>query len=146
MALDILLQRVTKGSTSANSTIHEQFKVQCQSLSVSYDRSPISAPLPGGAVLLFDLGQTRVNVTIDGITADTGTNVSEGGIMIADKDDLEKIAVNQLWWGTASQVIRFVASNDEYEVAIASLKFAMSAPIADRWTFNMSMTGKLMEY
>jgi len=146
MALDVFLQRITKGANSGASTIHEQFKVQCQTLSVSYDRSPISAPLPGGEVLLFDLGQTRVNISIDGITADTGTNVSEGGIMIADKDDLEKVAVNQLWWGTASQIIRFVASNDEYEVAIASLKFAMSAPIADRWTFNMSMTGKLMEY
>jgi len=146
MALDIFLQRITKGNNSGASTVHEQFKIQCQTLSVSYDRSPISAPLPGGEVLLFDLGQTRVNVTIDGITADTGTNVSEGGIMIADKDDLERVAIHQDWWGTASQVIRFKASDDEYEVQIASLKISMMAPVTDRWTFNMSMTGKLMEY
>ena len=146
MALDIFLQRITKGNNSGASTVHEQFKIQCQTLSVSYYRSPISAPLPGGEVLLFDLGQTRVNVTIDGITADTGTNVSEGGIMIADKDDLERVAIHQDWWGTASQVIRFKASDDEYEVQIASLKISMMAPVTDRWTFNMSMTGKLMEY
>jgi len=146
MALDIFLQRITKGNNSGASTIHEQFKVQCQTLSVSYDRSPISAPLPGGEVLLFDLGQTRVNVTIDGIASDTGTNKTEGGINIADKDDLERVAIHEDWWGTATQVIRFIASTDEYEVAVSSLKFAMSAPIADRWTFNMSMTGKLMEY
>ena len=146
MALDIFLQRITKGNNSGASTVHEQFKIQCQSLSVSYDRSPISAPLPGGEVLLFDLGQTRVNVNIDGITADTGTNGSEGGIMIADKDDLERVSIHQDWWGTASQVIRFKASDDEYEVQIASLKISMMAPITDRWTFNMSMTGKLMEY
>ena len=146
MALDIRLQLITKGGSSGSSTIHEQYILQCQSVTVSYDRSPISAPLPGGEVLMFDLGQTRVNVAIDGIATDTGTNITQGGLMIADKDDLERIATNSVWWSVGGRSIRFVASGDEYEVAIASLKFSMSAPIVDRWMFNMSMTGKVMEY
>ena len=146
MALDVRLQRVTKGSNSGNSTIHEQYKLQAQSVSISYDRSPISAPLPGGEVLLFDLGQTRVNISIDGIAGETGSDVSEGGIVIADKDDLEKVAIHSDWWGLGTQVIRFVVSDDEYEVHIASLKFGLMAPVIDRWTFNLSMTGKIIEY
>jgi len=143
MGLDILIQRITKGSNSGASTIHEQFKVQAQDFNVSYDRSPISAPLPGGVVLLYDLGQTRVNVSLNGIAAETDTNISEGGIMIADKDDLEAIAITQNWW---NGIIRVIALGDEYEVKLASIKFALMAPIITRWTFNMSMTGKLMEY
>ena len=41
MALDILIQRITKGVNSGASSIHEQFKVQAQDFNVSYDRSPI---------------------------------------------------------------------------------------------------------
>lgn len=143
MALDIQIQRITKGANSGASTIHEQFKIQAQDFNVSYDRSPISAPLPGGVVLLYDLGQTRVNISVSGIAAETGTNVSEGGIMIADKDDLENIAITQNWW---AGIIRVIALSDEYHVAIASAKFALSAPVRNRWTFNLSMTGTLMTY
>tara|TARA_B100000949_G_scaffold231046_1_gene242515 strand:+ start:447 stop:878 length:432 start_codon:yes stop_codon:yes gene_type:complete len=143
MALDIRIQRITKGANSGASTIHEQFKIQAQNFNVSYDRSPISAPLPGGVVLLYDLGQTRVNVSLDGIAAETDTNISEGGIMIADKDDLEAIAITQNWW---NGIIRVIALGDEYEVAISSVKFALMAPVITRWTFNISMTGKLMVY
>ena len=143
MALDIQIQRITKGNNSGASTIHEQFKVQAQSFNVSYDRSPISAPLPGGEVLLFDLGQTRVNVSMDGIAAESGTNITEGGIMIADKDDLENIAITENWWrGT----IRVIALGDEYHLAVGSVKFGLQAPVINRWTFNMSFTGKLMTY
>ena len=67
MALNILIQRITKGNDSAASTVHEQYKIQAQDFNVSYDRSPISAPLPGGSVLLFDLGQTRVNISSPGV-------------------------------------------------------------------------------
>ena len=143
MALDIKIQRITKGANSGASTIHEQFKIQSQDFNVSYDRSPISAPLPGGVVLLYDLGQTRINISLSGIAAESGTNVSEGGIMIADKDDLEDIAITQNWW---AGIIRVVALGDEYHVAIASAKFALTAPVTNRWTFNMSMTGTLMTY
>ena len=143
MALDIRIQRITKGANSGASTIHEQFKIQAQSFNVSYDRSPISAPLPGGVVLLYDLGQTRVNVSMDGIAAETDTNISEGGIMIADKDDLEAIAITQNWWNGVKRVL---ALGDEYEVAISSVKFGLQAPVTNRWTFNISMTGKLMVY
>ena len=143
MALDIRIQRITKGSNSGNSTIHEQFKLQAQDFNVSYDRSPISAPMPGGVVLLYDLGQTRVNISMNGIASETGTNITEGGIMIADKDDLETIAITQNWW---SGTIRVIALGDEYHVAIASAKFALAAPVINRWTFNLSMTGTLMTY
>jgi len=143
MALNIIIQRITKGSTSENSTIHDQFKVQAQDFNVSYDRSPISAPLPGGEVLLFDLGQTRVNISISGVTGETGTDNTEGGIDIADKDDLETIATSETWW---NGTIRLVALSDEYHVAVASAKFALMAPVIDRWTFNMSLTGMIMEY
>ena len=143
MALDILIQRITKGVNSGASSIHEQFKVQAQDFNVSYDRSPISAPLPGGVVLLYDLGQTRVNVSMNGIAAETGTNVTEGGIMIADKNDLERVAVHEDWW---SGIIRIIALGDEYHVAIASVKFGLQAPVINRWTFNISMTGTLMTY
>ena len=143
MGLDIRIQRITKGANSGASTIHEQFKIQAQNFNVSYDRSPISAPLPGGVVLLYDLGQTRVNVSMDGIAAETDTNISEGGIMIADKDDLETIAISETWW---NGTIRLVALSDEYHVAVAAAKFALMAPVIDRWTFNISLTGKIMEY
>ena len=143
MALDIRIQGITKGTNSGNSVIHEQFKIQAQDFNVSYDRSPISAPLPGGVVLLYDLGQTRVNISMNGIASETGTNISEGGIMIADKDDLETIAITQTWW---NGVKRVVALGDEYLVAIASVKFGLSAPVINRWTFNISMTGTLMTY
>ena len=143
MALNILIQRITKGNDSAASTVHEQYKIQAQDFNVSYDRRQISAPLPGGSVLLFDLGQTRVNISISGIAGQTGTNDTEGGIAIADKDDLETIATTTAWW---NGIIRLKALDDEYEVAVASAKFALMAPVIDRWTFNMSLTGKVMEY
>jgi len=143
MALDIRIQRITKGADSGASTIHEQFKIQAQDFNVSYDRSPISAPLPGGVVLLYDMGQTRVNISVSGIAAETDTNISEGGIMIADKDDLEAVAITQNWW---AGIIRVIALGDEYHVAIASAKFSLAAPVRNRWTFNMSMTGTLMTY
>lgn len=143
MALDIRIQRITKGNNSGASTIHEQFKVQAQDFNVSYDRSPISAPLPGGVVLLYDLGQTRVNIAMNGIASETGTNITEGGIMIADKDDLENISITENWW---SGIIRVIALGDEYHVAIASVKFGLAAPVINRWTFNISMTGTLMTY
>jgi len=143
MALDILLQRITKGTNSANSTVHEQFKVQVQDLNISYDRSPIAAPLPGGEVVLFDLGQTRVNISTSGIAAETGTNITESGIMIADKDDIAKMATHEDWY---TGIIRLKIQSEEYELKIASAKLGLQAPVTTRWTFNISMTGKIMDY
>lgn len=68
------------------------FRLQTTSFTVDHDRSPISAFLPGANPLLIDLGQWRVRITIEGTASLPGTNLTDSGDAIADKDDLEIMA------------------------------------------------------
>jgi hypothetical protein len=68
------------------------FKLKAVDMVVDHDRSPISAPIPYTNPILIDLGQWKVNITISGKCDFPGTDQSEGGVAIADMDDLVQMA------------------------------------------------------
>ena len=138
---DLSLKLSRTGGAGGSGT--DEFMLQATNINFSHERAPIMVPLPASNPLFIDLGQWKVSIQIEGTANIPGTNLTDGGIAIADKDDLETIATTTAWW---NGIIRLKALDDEYEVAVASAKFALMAPVIDRWTFNMSLTGKVMEY
>ena len=135
MALDTQIQIVTNRLVPASVQI--TWKIQCQSVRIDYDRSPISAPLPGNVnPLLLDLGQYRVNIQIEGVTSETGTNINDGGTPIMDKNNLESAV--QDWW---NEDVRFTVSDDIYTVKVQGASFSLAAALENRWTFRLQLTG-----
>ena len=91
-----LALKLMKGSII---TPTEQFYLQARTIKIQHEKSPISSSLPGSEPLLLDLGQWKVNITIEGdadvppITTDEVKNKKKiNEILIADKLDLETLA------------------------------------------------------
>ena len=77
--------RISRTGTGANN-----FRLQSKRISISYERSPVVAALPGVDPLLFDLGQWKVSIIIEGVASFPGTDLNDSdAVPIADKDDLE---------------------------------------------------------
>ena len=135
MPLDVKFEITT--DRLVPSTAAKVWKLQVSSCRIDYDRSPISASLPGNVnPLLLDLGQYRVNIQVEGITSETGTNQTDGGIPIMDKNHLEAAA--QDWW---NEDVRFTVSDDVYTVKVNAVSFTLQAALENRWTFRLQLTG-----
>jgi len=130
------------------------FMLQATNINFSHDRSPIMVPLAGTNPLFIDLGQWKVNIQIEGTVSFPGTNLSDSGIAIADKDDLETIVGNhdsvfsgggapKKWYNetiTLTDTTNSIVST--YDVKVSSLK--MSRRAANQfYTYTLSLVGKL---
>jgi hypothetical protein len=134
------------------------FMLQATNINFSHDRAPIMVPLAGTNPLFIDLGQWKVSIQIEGTVSFPGTNLSDGGIAIADKDDLEKIVGNhdsifndevavitgvKKWYNetiTLTDTTNSIVST--YEVKSAGLKLSRRAA-QEFYTFTLSLVGKL---
>lgn len=87
--------RITDGVTT--------FRLQTESFVVGHSRQPRASPLPNNAPLLIDLGSRKTELTISGVAAEVGTDESDEGVTIADRDDLETIA--EAWGDTETVTI-----------------------------------------
>jgi hypothetical protein len=124
MALSFRISRA--GTTDGNPGGAGNYKLKTTSVKIALGGSPIAAVLPGVKPLLLDLGQHRVNITIEGIADFVGTDDSEGGVAFADKDDLEAFMDPEITNAWYNKVITF---HDEtvtgyfatYEIKISNI-------------------------
>lgn len=135
MAIDIRLNAPSEGGNN-------DLRLLANSVVIDYDRSPILAPLPGStvstpSVILLDLGQLRVNITVEGFVNETGTDQTEGANVIADKIDLETATIQ--WWDNE---ITFTVSEDSYTVKIAACRFSLRPGTETiKWDFQLRLIG-----
>lgn len=131
----------------------EVFMLQATNINFSHERSPIMVPLPGTNPLFIDLGQWKVSIQIEGTASIPGTNLTDGGIAIADKDDLEIIVGNQdsVFSGTSvkkwyPETITLTDTTNSivstYEVKVSNLKMSKRAA-NNFYTFTLGLVGKL---
>jgi len=146
---DLSLKISHDGGGSGTTT----FMLQANSVQYSHDRSPIMVPLPGSNPLFIDMGQWKVSVMIEGTASLAGTNLSDGGIAIADKDDLEAMVGNQdsVFSGTSvkkwyPETITLTDTTNSivstYEVKVSNLKMSKRAA-NNFYTFTLGLVGKL---
>jgi hypothetical protein len=129
------------------------FMLQADNINFSHDRSPIMIPLAGTNPLFIDLGQWKVGIQIEGTASFPGTNLTDGSIAIADKDDLETIVGNQdsIFSGTSvkkwfNETITLTDTTNSivstYEVKVSSLKLSRRAA-NQFYSYTLSLVGKL---
>jgi hypothetical protein len=130
------------------------FMLQAVNINFSHERSPIMIPLAGTNPLFIDLGQWKVSIQIEGTASLAGTNLSDGGVAIADKDDLEIIVGNhdsifsgggapKKWYNetiTLTDTTNSIVST--YAVKTSALKLSRRAA-QEFYTFTLSLVGKL---
>jgi hypothetical protein len=128
--------------------------LQAANINFSHERSPIMIPLAGTNPLFIDLGQWKVSIQIEGTASLAGTNLSDGGVAIADKDDLEIIVGNhdsvfsgggapKKWYNetiTLTDTTNSIVST--YAVKTSALKLSRRAA-QEFYTFTLSLVGKL---
>lgn len=138
-ALAIRLQR-TGGGTG------DDFVLQVENVSFAHDRSPIVIPLPGNPPQLIDLGQYKTQIKIEGVAAFPGTNETDGGIAIADKDDLETLINPTIAVPWFNRTITLTDNTDNsgttYTVKIRSLTLDKRGP-QNMYTFVLTCAGHL---
>ena len=122
------------------------FKLQVTNLSITHDRSPIAVWLPGSQPLLLDLGQWKVSIALEGTCNFAGTDLTDGGIPIADKDDLEAIADPTQTTPWHSSTITLTDDTDSgavvYTVKISSLKLT-KRDVQNKYDFTLTCVGFL---
>ena len=128
MALDVRLSAVTPAESA--------LRLQADSVRITIDRSPIVAPLPGGNQIMLDLGQRRVLIVAEGYLSESGTNNTEGGEIVADKDDLE--VATEEWWDST---VTFTVSADNYQVKFKQCSFALDASRESFWHYTLQVEG-----
>lgn len=116
------------------------FNLQTANAVIVYDRSPIVAPLPGGTIVLLDLGQQRINIILEGIASQPGTDLADGATRIADQDHLEEIA--RTWDpNNIDLTIQDATYVRTYRVKVVNLRMTLKAAVEDKWDFVMNLTG-----
>jgi hypothetical protein len=124
---------------SGNSSSAKTYSLKVNSARISYDRSPLVAPMPGGVdPIILDLGQFRVKIVLEGTVPVSGTE-SDGTNDIPSKVELEDLLTNPLWYAAN---ITFVIGGDSYIAKIASCAFSLEASKEEWWTFNMALHSK----
>lgn len=108
------------------------YRLEAESVSIAYERSPIQIPLPGSNPLLLDLGQFRPSINIDGKIPVTAG--SDGGVTIPSKNNLEDAVEN--WWNAP---ITVTILGDAYVSKIASCTFSMPASREAVWDYRLRL-------
>ena len=145
--------KLSRNGASGGSNGTTAFMLQATNINFSHERAPIMIPLAGTNPLFIDLGQWKVSIQIEGTTSLAGTNLSDGGIAIADKDDLETIVGNQDSVFSGTSVQKWYANTitltdttnsivSTYDVKVSGLKMSRRAA-QDFYTFTLSLVGKL---
>ena len=96
--------------------------------------------MPNNNPLLIDLGQRMVRIVVEGSAAEMGTDEAEGGVNIADRDDLETIA--ETWGDTETITIRDNRTTPvrTYEVKINEIRLDGSGDRAF-WNYVLTAVG-----
>jgi hypothetical protein len=145
MALSIRISRT--GCTNCDPGGDGNYALGAESIRITHSGSPIVAVLPGADPLLLNLGQWKVTIVIDGIANKTATDLSDGSVSIADKDDLEAMAdptITDSWFDETVTIHdeTVAGSFATYTVQIASIALSKD-DVRDYWHFNMQAIGKL---
>lgn len=106
------------------------YRLEAESVSIVFDRSPIQAPLPGADPLLLDLGMFRPSINIEGKVPVTAG--SDGGVTIPSKNNLEDAV--ESWYNTT---ITVTILGDSYTAKIASCAFSMPASREEVWDYRL---------
>ena len=80
------------------------FRLKTSNFIIDHKREPLAQPIPGASnpvPIFIDIGQHILTITIEGQAEETDTNASEGGVNVADRDDLETMSEN---WGDTETV------------------------------------------
>jgi len=135
--------------TITNSSGPTSFRLQVTRVVISHTRAPVAAPLPGNDPLLIDLGQWKCNITLEGTAPEIGTNLTEGGVSIAEHNDLESMAdpnASPNWYSNNITLTddsdRNAGTNPVYTVKIAGLTLSKQEA-HNFWSFTMNFVGFL---
>lgn len=120
MALDVTINGV--GTTYA---------LQANNARITYTKSPIVIPIPGGLPQIKDLGQFTCRIIIEGTLGETAG--TDGGNIIPSKENLEDIAMPAGGWYDA--VITTTISGDVYLCEVASLNFELVSAREEYWSY-----------
>lgn len=115
------------------------YRLQGTSVVIDYDRSgAVVSPLPARtSPLLLDLGFFKVSITITALVPETiTTNLSDGGVDIANKGDLERFVTN--YW---SREMSVTISGDIYRIVILHCRFTQDATKENWWECVINMAG-----
>ncbi len=124
------------------------FRLQASRFVVTHDRSPIAAPLPAANPILIDLGQWKVDILIEGNCSFTGTNLSDDGVSIADRDNLENMADSTETNDWHSNTITLTdsteastgASDVTYTVKVSRLRIEKT-DAQNFWNYQLQLVG-----
>ena len=127
-------------SISGNNPL-QTFRLQVKQADILYQFRPFAIPLPGRDPILLDFGWRLVFISLEGICSETGDNLSEDSVLIADKDDLEIIARD--WW---SNIIVCTISGDDYWVKVRSIKLTLTSGYESFWKYDLNLIGFYQPY
>ncbi|MEK6861546.1 MAG: hypothetical protein AABY07_06255 [Nanoarchaeota archaeon] len=141
MPLAIRISRT--GAASGNS-----FRLQASTFTVTHELASLAAKLPGVNPILIDLGQWSIAISIEGIANNTGTDLLDGAIAIADKDDLENMADPTPTGGVIRWFDQTITISDEtisgsfqdYTVKLSKLQI-VKRDAQNFWTFSLMAIG-----
>ena len=148
---DLSLKLSRTGGAGGSGT--DEFMLQATNINFSHERAPIMVPLPASNPLFIDLGQWKVSIQIEGTANIPGTNLTAGGIAIADKDDLEIMVGNHDSAFSGNSVKKWFAETitltdttdgvaTAYDVKVSGLRMSRRAA-QNFYTFTLSLVGKL---
>ena len=134
MPLNILIDRTTLGAGN-------RLLLKAENITIQHVRKPFLIPIPATDARTMDLGYRSVNITVTGVASETGTNGVEGGINIADRDDLELVAGS---WGEEGEIVQIsdleVSPARVYDVKIQSISLSRESPQI-LWKFTIQTIG-----
>ena len=123
------------------------FRLQANTFTVTHELASLAAKLPGVNPILIDLGQWSIALSIEGTANNTGTNLLDGAIAIADKDDLEDMAdptptTGIRWFDQTITISDETVSGSfqDYTVKISKLQIA-KRDAQNFWTFSLMAIG-----
>lgn len=129
MALDVTFEITTGAAT--------QYRLKCETASISYDRPVIIIPLPGNvSPKLLDLGGMNIRWTLEGQVDESAVS-SDGGITIPTKAQLETAVTN--WW---NETVKVTISGDAYNCKVMSFKCSLMSGRESWWSYNLLLAAE----
>ncbi len=91
-----------------------RYALQCDSVAIQFQKTPIQIPIPQQSPELFDLGIVRPSITISGIVDTVGGDTSNTSV--AGVEHMSSINVTRNYWAWASSASSYTSSTQTYYV------------------------------
>lgn len=129
MSLDVTFEITTGAAT--------QYRLKCETASLSYDRPVIIIPLPGAvSPKLLDLGGMNIRWTLEG-QIDDAEVPTDGGLTIPTKTQLEDAVTG--WW---NETVKVTISGDAYNCKVMSFKCSLMGGRQDWWNYSLMLAAE----